>query len=899
MLTLLLALVLVPVSPIPGLCQESTEQAKSDWTVDDVINQERAFAFEISPDAKWVVWVKSRPDKEKDGFINDLYLTSLTEEREIRLTRSDDSDSSPRWRPDGRQIAFLSSRKGTGKEETKGSQLWLIDPSGGEPWQLTTREHGVNDFRWLDNERMLILTREDSYLYEQDLKKKKDDTIVVEDEEHFTPYRLFELKSESKKLKRLSDNDLPIRDFELSHNCRYAVAVAESSPHSPDPKAKPKYYLYDFQEGSAEELFPDPEFYPGGFTWALDDSGFYFSRTHTSDYYNSGPGARFAYWFDLKTKEYEQIPIEHDWGMGYNLEATADGFVAGLAAGHKFLFARYTRSGETWKKQLLQCEDIDHLNSISLAKDGKSALMVFSWGDKPSQPFFGVLEGATLKVMKQVVKLNKHLEKKKVAKYEVIRWRGALDEEVEGVLYYPHNYEEGKRYPLVLMIHGGPTGWDNIYFSESWAEYTNIVAGKGAFVLKPNYHGSGNYGQAFAESIGKGKYYELEVPDILNGVEHLIEKGLVDRDMLGVMGWSNGAILTIALVLERPDMFKVGAPGAGDVNWTSDYGNCSFGPTFDNYYFGGAPWEIPEVYIEKSPLFRAHEIKTPTIIFFGTNDTNVPTEQGWEFYRALQLIGKAPVRFLLFPGEPHGLSKLSHQRRKMEEEIAWLDKYLFAAYEKPNEALKEGSPLDVALKKRKVQVVGEFYGQLVNEEMVPELIKCGDVEAGRFEVTRAQWARFDSDFHLDAGTGNYPVTGINYEKALEYCRWLGEKTGASYRLPTLREIEKLLGKSKSDENTLDYWAGYTLNPDDADLLLTKVAELGDGPVLLRPVGEFKPAGEEALFDIGGNAAEWCWDEESGKPVVRGGCAALPTDERAGDKTPPEKYIGFRVIKDSK
>ena len=892
--SIILLLALAP----PVACEDESKTEKTGWVVEDILKLERASGFDISPDGKAVVWVKTRPDTEKDGFATDLHLCSPEEDREIRLTRSDENDYSPEWSPDGEKIAFLSSRKGNGKEETKGSQIWLIDPRGGEPWQLTTLEHGVSAFRWMDKSRMLLLTRENSYLYEQELKKKKDDSMVVEDEEHFTPHRLFELTVESKKIRRLTQNTLPITGFALSHNGRYAVATVSTSPHTPDPKAKPKYFLYDLKESSSMEIFPDPNFYPGGLEWALDDSGFFFSRTHTSDYENSGPGARFLYWFDLSTWEYEQVPLDHDWGLGYSFGVTEDGFVASLAAGHKFLFARYTKDGSVWTKEKIVCDDADHLVSLSLARDGRTCVAVFSWGDKAPAHFGCILEGAELTGMRRFAELNKHIMKKKMARYEVVRWKGALDEEVEGILYYPHDYEEGKRYPLVLMIHGGPTGWDGIHFSESWAEYTNIVAGKDSFVLKPNYHGSGNYGQAFAESIGKGKYYDLEVPDILSGVEYLIGRGLVDPDRLGCMGWSNGAILTIALTLEKPGMFKVSAPGAGDVNWTSDYGNCHFGPTFDNYYFGGAPWEIPEVYIKKSPLFRVTEIETPTIIFFGTQDTNVPTEQGWEFFRALQLIGKAPVRFLLFPGEPHGLRKLSHQRRKMEEEIAWLDKYLFGTYEKPNEALKEGSPLDSALKKCKAQVVDEYVGLQIDGLLIPEVVKLGDISIGRFEVTRAQWSNFDPEFSFAPGTGNYPATGITYENALEYCTWLGVKTGVEYRLPTVKEMEKLLGKAKGKENTLDYWAGYTLNPDDAVGLQKKAGQLGEGPVLLKPVGEFTPAGDPAVFDLGGNAAEWCSGEEKSEPAVRGGCAILPKDDLGGQKRPPAHYVGFRVVRKS-
>ena len=885
---LIVLLVLIPINSVADDAQ------KTDWTIDDVLSRERAGEFEISPDGKWVVWVKSRPSKEKDTFVSDLYLSAADGGKEIRISRGDDNDGSPAWRPDGGMIAFLSDRKGDG--EAKGRQVWLIDPAGGEPWRLTEIEHGVQGFRWLDDKRMLVLLREESYLRETTLKEKKDDVRVVEDTDTFYPSRLFEFTVEDKKLKRLTDNELPIRGFNPSHDGRWIVTTHPLTPHVPDPNNKPKYFLWDLKEGASSEIFPDPLFYPAGFAWALDDSGFYFSRTITSDYLNAGPGAEMLFFFDLESRQYSEVPLEHEWGLAGSLGVTADGFVACLAAGPKLLWARYTREGGSWKKTMLEVDDIDHLYSFEIAKDGESAVAVFSWGDDPPRHYTCTLAGNKLESLSEIAKINEGLRKKKMARYEVVSWKGALDEQVDGILYYPKDYEEGKRYPIVLSIHGGPTGVDTIFFSESWASYPNLLSGKGAFVLKVNYHGSGNYGQAWAESIGKGKYYELEVPDIIAGVDMLIEKGMVDPDKQGIIGWSNGAILGIALVIEHPDRFKVVCPGAGDVNYSSDYGNCIFGPTFDNYYFGGPPWEIPQTYIDKSPLFHLDKVKTPWIVFFGTEDVNVPFEQGMEQYRALQLLGKAPVRYLIFPGEPHGLRKLTHQRRKMEEELVWLDKYLFGTYEAPNPAFKEGSPLDVALKSRKIYVVGEFYGVDRDGLLIPETVKHDGLEVGRFEVTRMQWQQFDSGYRFAPGTGNLPVTGISSERATEYCRWLSEKTGAAYRLPTVAEMDKLLKGVGAGENTLDNWAGYSLNPDDAETLLDKVSELGDGPKLLLAVGRMKPAGDAPVFDLGGNAAEWC-TAEGGEAAVRGGCAIQPADKRSEGKRPPQDYIGFRIVRE--
>src|SRR5262249_4794939 len=152
---------------------------------------------------------------------------------------------------------------------------------------------------------------------------------------------------------------------------------------------------------------------------------------------------------------------------------------------------------------------------------------------------------------------------------EVVKWKGALDEEVEGVLYYPHKYQKGEKYPLVLMIHGGPFGADPDAWDENWAAAPNLYCQRGAFVLRPNYHGSSNYGLKFAESIAAGKYYDLPVTDLERGVDAMIERGYADPTRLGVLGWSNGAILTSALIAHST-RFKAAAPGAGGAEWVSD-----------------------------------------------------------------------------------------------------------------------------------------------------------------------------------------------------------------------------------------------------------------------------------------------------------------------------------------
>ncbi len=374
---------------------------------------------------------------------------------------------------------------------------------------------------------------------------------------------------------------------------------------------------------------------------------------------------------------------------------------------------------------------------------------------------------------------------------------------------------------------------------------------------------------------------------------------------MGVKGWSNGAILTTMLTVRYPDMFKVATPGAGDVNWTSDFGTCAFGVTFDQSYFDGAPWDDRDGnffnmnYITKSPLFEMEKVKTPTLIFHGSEDRAVPRDQGWEYYRALQQVDQAPVRFLWFPGQPHGLQKITHQLRKVKEEIRWFDTYLWGTYTPDNEAFKEGSPLAELLKKQKAIHQSGIYGEMKGDNLIPEVIKVKEdsISIGRFEVTNAQYAAWKKDHKYETVYANRPVTEVSFEDAKNYAKWLSSVTGKTYRLPNEEEAESLQKTAKKaavSENVLNHWAGYEINILDVNEFREKLEEVSQS--MLMNVGSFKgtKVGEATIYDLGGNAAEY-YSGKDGKPEIYGYSAVSYVDEYGEVKKPAEEYIGFRVV----
>jgi dipeptidyl aminopeptidase/acylaminoacyl peptidase len=877
------------------------------WKPEDFIYTEFANGVHISRDAKWAVWVKSTVDKEKDGRVSNLVLSSLTDSTEIELTHGSDHFNSPVWSPNGERIAFLSDRKRpTSKGEAAGTQIWLINPHGGEPWPLTEFARAPRRIDWLDNDTLIFSAQEDASLFEQEAKKKKDDSEVVDDEGHEPPVRLYKLNLKDKKVTRLTTNTDWIQGWSASRDGKYVAAShGKSLRYAFDQKVPPVAVLHNLSDGTEKVIFTEGRVRPRGFEWAPDNSGFYAAAPFSTDPRFLTASIELLYFYDVNTGKSVQVPLDWENGIGSDLAATPDGFLVGLAGGARFQMARYTRekSGDSWswKRHNMVGDHARNLEGFEVSEDGKTIVYSHSTASKLSQGYRAQIDGDKIISPVQLTKLNQGLVNGRAfAKSEVIHWTGSNNEEVEGILYYPANYEAGKKYPVITAIHGGPMGADKDLWGESWAYPIQLFTDRGAFVLRPNYHGGNDYGLKWAESICCGKYYDLETPDINAGVDYLISKGMGDPDRIGTMGWSNGSILSTSLLITYPDRYKVASVGAGDVEWFSDWANVDFGESFDAYYFGKSPFQDPDLYIKKSPVFKMDRIKAPVLIFHGDADRNVPFAQSWTYFRTLQWHGKVPVKFVIFPGEPHGPRKLTHQVRKVTEEIAWFDKYFFKTEKPFNEALKEGSPLETAFRTKGIARSGARYGSEFSTKpkpvLLPEVVKRGELEVGRFEVTRAQFAEFDKSYKFDAGTENYPANGITLDQAKAYAAWLSKTTNQTWRIPNKSEVASWYEK-KDGENTLDYWAGYALNPEDSATLAKKASELSGNAALLKSVGSFAGQGkedEELLFDLGGNVAEWVLLPD-GKGEAIGGSADQPADARSMH-APNTAYIGFRVVR---
>ena len=878
------------------------------WDIETVVNQEKIENVSISPEGNKVVWEKCYPDFDKDCLLHDLYLTIVDidgiENKTIQLTHTG-KNYKPIWSPNGKWVGFLSQnedKQDNLRRNTK--QIYLLKSIGGIAFPITNLTNGVEQIAWLDKNNIIFTAREQKSQYEKNLEDKNDDIVAVEDTTLFYPIRLFSINIKTKQIKRLTHQMYKIEEFSPSPDGNYIVYSVNRSPMSRDPNKQPKQYLLNLKTNKVMEIFSKQYFDPSNFKWSKDSKGFYAYDEISDDPENEGHGIYLLYYYNISNLEYEQIFLNWEYGIGEgDYVVNKQGIIVQLANGPKMKPRYYFKRHNEWVYEDIKDYRLCHSTLLKISDNGENIVFDYSRANLPPQFFIGILQKGQIVHSDTLVVINKYLNNYNMPNVEIIHWEGADKDTVNGILYYPLNYKPNRSYPLIVMIHGGPHSCDTDTWMSGWNYYPQLWVQKGAFVLRPNYHGSSNHSYEFAQSIKK-HYYEFEIPDIVKGVEYLIKKQLVHPDSLGVMGWSNGAILTIALTVEHPDLFKVAAPGAGDVNWISDYGTVEFGVKYDNSYFGGPPWERTEHYVKKSPIFKMENVVTPTIIHFGTEDRAVPPEQGWQHYRALQQIGKAPVRFLLIPGEGHSLKRPSHQRRKMKEEIIWFDNFLFGKESiKKNIQLRiipQTSPLALLNRMQNIKSINGLYGEMNHEILVPEIIKIKEsLYIGRFEVTRAQFKEFSSSYHFSSGTENYPANNISFVDAKAYVDWLSKKTGNTYRLPTEEELIALRKFVGIAENNLSYWLSYSPNYDEKKWVNKYLKKIMPDHVLMevgdQPPGNINDPNGSLIFDVDGNVSEWAITKDgNGKPVNNS--ALSMRDERTGELDfTPQKYIGLRIV----
>jgi dipeptidyl aminopeptidase/acylaminoacyl peptidase len=655
-------------------------------TPEQLLFEDTISGISVSPDGSKVAWAKVTYTPESATPVVSFFVTRTADLSTVQLT-SGMSLASPRWSPDSSTIAFMSSEPIPGAPESAaGLQIWLVPGAGGAPTPLTQVPGGVGAFDW-KGAGNIVFTAPDvakSKPAEQPVSAA-DDTIHVSDTTNAV-FNLYQVSAKGGAPTTVFNGNDVITHLTVSPDGRYAFIVRTKDKNG---AFGAEYYqdvpytnhIIDLSTGADRKVLPSVRQVPGG-CWSQDSKTFYTVEDYNPGRYLEASVARL---WALNPSTGAASLVDLNWGPGLaeggNLRATPDGFAALLASGFNPKVATYARSGSTWKQTLATGQQQGNIFSFDVSADAKTIAYFYSTASKPPQAYVASLSGGSISSPRQFTSINGQLAGKSFAVSETFTWTGANGDKVEGQLFYPAGYTPGKKYPLVVSIHGGPFGneddqWISAY--RRWTDPRQLFAQKGAFVLVPNFHGSSGYGLTFADSLKNGNFYALQMKDIETGIERLLSLGMIDENKLGTMGWSNGGMITNGLIASD-QRFKAASAGAGGAEWVSLWGPCQYGDAAVVYYFGADPVADPDLFKnpKQDPFYNAPQVKTPVIMFGATEDVAVPVGMSWITYRGIQKYAKTPVQFYLFPGEPHVLVQPSHQLRKIVQEQAWFDKYLF------------------------------------------------------------------------------------------------------------------------------------------------------------------------------------------------------------------------------
>ena len=622
------------------------------------LSMQRALRAVISPDGKYVAYGLSRTNWEDNANESDLYLANIASGISIKLTASRKSASAPAWSPDSKSIAFLSNRDGK-------QQVYLIPIAGGESLQLTDQESGVNSFDWTDPANIYFLANDSESAALKERKKTYGELSIVEEE--YTMSHVWRVKvsaTPKQKAERLSEGNFHVASLAVSPDGKTLAIVTKKNPDLStlganleivDPATKDRRTLADTRNNFAD-LNWSPDSKEIAYTSPGEVENSFYANSHIEVRPVSGGPARNV------SPNIDEQPQIVDW--------TSRGIL--FLTRNKTASAVYIANPQTAAVQELRIESGWSMNSVSLSKDLQRAAFI---GAAPNQNLevYSTPMGAW--APSALTTLKTQWASFKPAKREVISWKSKDGAVIEGILMTPPDFDRSKKYPLLVIIHGGPTGIDMPQLTpDSYYPAEQFVA-KGALVLRPNYRGSAGYGEKFralnVSNLGVGDAW-----DVLSGIDHLAAQGFVDPQRVGSMGWSQGGYISAFLATAHSDRFKALSVGAGISNWVTYYVNTDIHP-FTRQYLKATPWDDMEIYRKTSPMTYIRQAKSPVLIQHGDNDKRVPPPNAFELYQGLK-DNKVPTRLVLYKGFGHGINKPKEAMHVLDENLSWFSRYIFA-----------------------------------------------------------------------------------------------------------------------------------------------------------------------------------------------------------------------------
>ncbi len=697
---------------LPGI---ASGQAKHTPTIEETLSLKSIGDAKISPNGQFVAYQMQQANWKDNEFVSQIWLVNVATGKSVQLTQGKKSAGGADWSPDGRWLAFTTERepaaieplppeekkdeKKDGKKEDKkeaegkpaGTQIWLISPLGGEAWQLTKSESDIGEYHWSKDSKYIAFTANaPESKASKDRKEKYSDYDVFEKD--YRQNQLWSVDvSEAEKgylpqaAKRLvTDLSLNVTSLAWSPDSKQIAFSASNNPFFSFAGNQDIYLLDLSKDDSFKKIIslagPDssPIFSPDGkslaFQTALAQPYFYYANGHIAvvdiaTVWNK-PASTPSEVRDM-TAKFDEDPYAIDWGP--------DGiYFAAEQKTNSHLFRINPQTGEI---QRISTPEALLIEDASFTPDGKTVAFVT---EDPTHMRELFVSPAANFAAKKLTDMSAQVKDWNLGRSELVSWKSTDGADIEGVLYKPADYDPARKYPLLVVIHGGPTGTSQPRLAPAnYAYPLQQFLAKGALVLEPNYRGSAGYGAAFralnVRNLGVGDMW-----DVMSGVDSLIAKGIVDADRLGSMGWSEGGYIS-SFLTTHTDRFKAISEGAGISDWMTYYVNTDITP-FTRQYLHATPWDDPEIYAKTSPIATIKQAKTPTLIQQGSNDKRVPVPDSYELYRGLQDQG-VESRMVLYTGFGHGVNKPKSIRALAQSNLDWFNHYIW------NEPIPKDSPI--------------------------------------------------------------------------------------------------------------------------------------------------------------------------------------------------------------
>jgi dipeptidyl aminopeptidase/acylaminoacyl peptidase len=618
---------------------------------------------EVSPDGKWVLYILSEADTTEDKYDEDIWMTATDGSGSVQITYSDEDETQPKWSPDNKWISFLSGRD-KAKEKT---QFWLMDRRGGEAKQVTELKVGISDYEWSPDSKKVIFTIKDQEVRPDSLKDHPAKPFVI-DRYHFkadiTGYlehkhsHLYLFDVETRKLDTLTNGNYDHSDPSWSPDGKF-IAYTSNRTDDPDrntnsdifiieakPKAMPR------QLTTWADFDRNPEWSPDGksiaYLRSISPEWDAYDEPHLAVVSVNGGEPR------ILTKELDRPVTNPKWSKdGSKILALIEDDRQRYVMSFDVVSGKYSKISEG-DRSVTIVSPLDQNKSVVLMSETKKLPEIY------------VLENKSFK------KLTSHneefLKSRSFASAEGFTFKDRDGIQVSGILYWPANKPRTEKLPLVLWIHGGPVAQDEFEFDMT----IQMIAARGYAVAAINYRGSNGRGYSFARAIF-GDWGNKEVVDLIDGVDHLIKKGVVDANRLGIGGWSYGGILT-DYVTATDSRFKAAASGAGSALQITMYGTDQYVQQYEMEL--GVPWKNMDKWMKVSyPFLNIEKIKTPTLYMVGEMDYNVPAAGSEQMYQGLRSLG-VPTQLVIYPKQNHGLTVPSYWEDRYQRYADWFGKYL-------------------------------------------------------------------------------------------------------------------------------------------------------------------------------------------------------------------------------